>query len=306
MPIKAYYNALVSRFLQDDADRILGVLTGAHHHALDEQQRWAWLQEISILKTALAARSNGRIFIEFYIPRMGKRADAVLLIDNIVFVIEFKAGAKEHQSNALDQVEDYALDLKNFHEGSHNAPIVPVLVSTHAESEPVKEIKFADDLVATPLATNKTDMRALFDHVCASKTFPTLDIEEWMEKGYKPTPTIVEAAEILYRTHSVDDIRRKDAGAKNLEETSSSVSAVIDQSRGSNTKSICFVTGVPGSGKTLAGLNIATKRSDAHRDEHAVFSIRQRPACGSSKRSARSRQSQTRESHKENSRARGT
>ena len=202
---------------------------------------------------------------------MGKRADAVLLAASTVFVIEFKAGASEHASSAFDQVEDYALDLKNFHEGSHSVPIVPVLVSTNAESQPIPELKFADDLVASPVGTNRTDLGALIDAICAARAFPVLEIDKWMALGYRPTPTIVEAAEILYRTHGVTDISRKDAGAKNLRETSASVSAVIDRARQNRTKAICFVTGVPGSGKTLAGLNIATQRSDEHRDEHAVF-----------------------------------
>ncbi len=271
MPIRAYYSTPLRSFIDDDTERILGVLTTEHHHALEEQQRWAWLQQISILKAALANRPHGRIFLEFYIPRMGKRADAVLLVGNIVFVIEFKAGASGHASNAFDQVEDYALDLKNFHEGSHRVPIVPVLVSTDAESQRTPELKFADDLVAEPVGTNGTDLGALIDGICAGWTFPTFDIDEWMAKGYKPTPTIVEAAEILYRTHRVTDISRTDAGAKNLQETSASVSAVIDGARLNRKKAICFVTGVPGSGKTLAGLNFATKRSEEHHDEHAVF-----------------------------------
>jgi hypothetical protein len=271
MPIKAYYSAPISCFLEDNADRILGVLTLEHHHALEEQQRWAWLQQLSILKVALAGRTAGRIFLEFYIPRMGKRADAVLIADNIVFVLEFKAGASEHTSSAFDQVEDYALDLKNFHEGSHTVPIVPVLISTKAESRPQPELTFAQDLVALRVGTNKTDLGALIDGICTAQVFPDIDIDEWMAKGYKPTPTIVEAAQILYQTHSVADISRYDAGAKNLQQTTSSVSAVIDGARQNRTKVICFVTGVPGSGKTLAGLNIATRRSEEHRDEHAVF-----------------------------------
>ena len=271
MPIKAYYNATVSDFLKDDDDRILGVLTVEHHHALDEQQRWAWLQQISILKVALANHPRGRLFLELYIPRMGKRADAALITENIVFVIEFKAGASEHTSSAFDQVEDYALDLKNFHEGSHTVPIVPVLVSTNAASQPIPDLAFADDLVALPIGTNGTDLGALINDICGEQTFQAFDIGEWMAKGYRPTPTIVEAAEVLYRSHTVADISRKDAGAKNLQETSDSVSLVIDQARQNYTKAICFVTGVPGSGKTLAGLNIATLRKDEHRDEHAVF-----------------------------------
>jgi Uncharacterized conserved protein (DUF2075) len=269
MPIRAYYNADLPSFVYDDTERILGVLTGQHHHSLDEQQRWAWLQQISIMKAAFSSRTNGRIFLEFYIPRMGKRADAVLITESIVFVIEFKVGASEYTSSAFDQVEDYALDLKNFHEGSHTAPIVPVLVSTNAKTQPMQEIEFAPDLVASPIGTNKADLRSVIDRVCAEWNFPAFNSDDWMAKGYKPTPTIVEAAEVLYRAHSVIDISRKDA--ENLQETTASVSAVIDKARLNSRKAICFVTGVPGSGKTLAGLNISTRRSQEHHDEHAVF-----------------------------------
>ncbi len=201
MPIKTYYNAAVSSFLDDD-DRILGVLTVEHHHALEEQQRWAWLQQISILKSALANRPNGQLFLELYIPRMGKRADAALITENILFVIEFKVGASEHTSSALYQVEDYALDLKNFHEGSHAVPIVPVLVSTNAAPQPIPDVAFADDLVALPIGTNGTDLGALIEGICCEQNFQVFDTGEWMTKGYRPTPTIVEAAEVLYRSHT--------------------------------------------------------------------------------------------------------
>jgi hypothetical protein len=271
MPIKAYYNEQVSSFLRDEDERILGVLTSQHHHSLDEPQRWAWLQQISILKTALARRPSDRIFLEFYIPRMGKRADAVLLSETIVFLLEFKVGATEYSADAFDQVEDYALDLKNFHGGSHRVAIVPVLISTKAKPCPVPRLTFADDLVARPIATNATGLTYLIEEVCTQRAFPVINVEDWMAKGYKPTPTIIQAAEILYQTHSVTDISRSDASAENLQETSASVIRAIDQARAKQRKAICFVTGVPGSGKTLAGLNIATRRSDEHSDEHAVF-----------------------------------
>ena len=271
MPIKAYYDASVSEFLRDDADRILGILTVEHHHALEEQQRWAWIREISILKSALHSQTDGQIFLELYIPRMGKRADAVLISKNVVFVLEFKAGASEHLAGGLDQVEDYALDLKNFHEGSHAVSIVPVLISTNAADQPLPQIRFAIDGVAAPLATNATSLGALIDHVCAIQAFPAFEIDDWRAKGYRPTPTIIEAAQVLYQTHRVTDISRSDAGATNLKGTSDTVDEIIDHSRLGCRKAICFVTGVPGSGKTLAGLNIATRRSEEHRDEHAVF-----------------------------------
>ena len=306
MAIRAYYKAPVSTFLEDDDEHILGVLTAQHHHALEEPQRWAWLLQISILKNALAGRPDGQLFLEFYIPRVGKRADAVLVSGNIVFIMEFKAGASEYLVGAFDQVEDYALDLKNFHEGSHAVPIVPVLVSTNAKSRPISELKFADDLVASPVGTNSTELGLLISHICAAYDFPQLDINGWIAKGYRPTPTIIEAAQALYRTHSVIDISRSDAGAKNLQQTSASVSAIIDRARQTQIKAICFVTGVPGSGKTLAGLNIATRRSDEHRDEHAVFLsgngplvdvLREALARDKSRREGISKKAATREVH---------
>ena len=271
MPIKAYYHASIQAFIADNSERLLGVLTAGHHHSLEEQQRWAWTQQIPILKAAVASVLDGHVFLEFYIPRMGKRADAVLVARNVVFVIEFKAGAAEYSAYALEQVEDYALDLKNFHEGSHSVPVVPLLVSTHAEFTAMPEILFDDDLVAKAIATNGDALGTVIAHILAASDFPGIDLDEWMSQGYRPTPTIIEAAQVLYQSHSVADISRFDAGAINLEATSAAVAQVIDQARQNGQKSICFITGVPGSGKTLAGLNIATRRSDQHVDEHAVF-----------------------------------
>ena len=271
MSVRAYYHAEIRDFLNDDDDRILGVLTTGHHHSLEEQQRWAWQEQLKLLKRSLHDHPVGRLFLEFYIPRMGKRVDALLIMGGIIFVVEFKMGAREHFASALDQVEDYSLDLKNFHEGTHSLPVVPILVSSEAPSRELLLPAFANDLVAEPAATNASQFGVTIADIVRAFPFSAIDIAAWMATGYKPTPTIVEAAQTLYRTHSVTDISRSDAGAKNLRETTASVSAVIDHARQFGTKAICFVTGVPGSGKTLAGLNIATRRSEEHRDEHAVF-----------------------------------
>jgi len=270
MAVKAYYSASSTEFLADDPDRILGVLTTQHHHALEGQQRFAWIEQLHVLGHALQS-VQGALFLECYIPRMGKRADAVFVTMHAVFVLEFKVGASEHHRAGLDQVEDYALDLKNFHEGSHDAFVVPILVSTNACSSPVRTPIFASDRVAQPLTTNSADLALLLETVDAACSTAHIELNEWTAAGYKPTPTIVEAAQTLYRTHSVADISRSDSGAKNLQSTSASVSRVIDEAGRTGTKAICFVTGVPGSGKTLAGLNIATRRSEEHADEHAVF-----------------------------------
>ena len=146
MTVKAYYEAEIQDFIGDDDDRILGILTVGHHHSLEGQQRWAWLEQLKLLKRSLHNRPPGHLFLEFYIPRMGKRADALLVMDGIIFVIEFKIGAREHSPSALEQVEDYSLDLKNFHEGTHTLPVVPILISSEAPSHPLLPLTFAEVL----------------------------------------------------------------------------------------------------------------------------------------------------------------
>ena len=270
MGVKAYYQAPIQQFCAEDPDRILGILASHHHHDLDIQQRHAWVEQTRILQSALAGLA-GEVLLECFIPRMGKRADAVVLVGDNCLVLEFKVGARDHGADALLQVEDYALDLKNFHEGSHHAAVVPILVATHARAVPFQIPLFADDRVAAPLRANAWDLADMIRLLARQHSFAPLSHAAWAAGGYQPTPTIVEAAQTLYRTHSVADIARSDATAKNLQETSDSVSAVIDAARAHGHKAICFVTGVPGSGKTLAGLNIATRRSDEHPDERACF-----------------------------------
>ncbi|MEO0035992.1 MAG: hypothetical protein RLZZ501_2015, partial [Pseudomonadota bacterium] len=146
----AYFHASVEDFLRKDEESILGTLVRSQEFSLEHQQRGAWLGEINLLKRALVGFERGYILLEFVIPRMGKRADVVLLIDGAIFVIEFKVGAGHFAQSAIEQVHDYALDLKNFHKGSHNLPIVPVLVATEATFPRQPQIKFAPDGVAQP------------------------------------------------------------------------------------------------------------------------------------------------------------
>ena len=249
----------------------MGTLARKNEHSLELEQRGAWLSQLLILKDALRAQAEGMIFLEFKIPRMGKRADAVLLFRNVVVVLEFKVGAQRYESSDFSQVEDYALDLKNFHEGSHHLPIVPLLIATDAPSRSFDGLLFADDLVARPVGTNKEDFAQFLDCILGKVDHEDLNWHLWIGSGYRPTPTIIEAAETLYRTHTVEAISRWDAGVKNLRETNASVSAAIEAARLEKHKAICFVTGVPGAGKTLAGMNIAMRRSEEQKDEHAVF-----------------------------------
>ena len=202
---------------------------------------------------------------------MGKRIDVVLIIKQAIFILEFKVGDKEFSSNAIDQVWDYALDLKNFHSSSHDHFIAPILIATNAKNIiPVISLTPQSDKVLFPIKSNTETLKSVIDNTLALLDGATIDMTEWEKGRYCPTPTIVEAAMALYRGHSVENISRSDAGAINLTQTSEVVSEIIKSSRNKSQKSICFVTGVPGAGKTLVGLNIANKHIDK---ENALYSV---------------------------------
>lgn len=268
---RAFYSDSISDFLSKSVDEILGELARASDFDLGQSQRDAWLEEIRILKSALA-HLQGAIYFEFSIPRMGRRIDVVLLIGPAMFVLEFKIGAQDYPLHALDQVIDYALDLKNFHESSHDRHIVPILIATGAaDCQPLLQPARHLDRFYLPVKTNPAQLvTAIRDALCLASG-AAIDPSEWESGRYCPTPTIIEAALALYRRHSVAEISRSDAGAINLSQTTRSVSSIIETSKAGSQKSICFVTGVPGAGKTLVGLNLATTHIDKATELYSVF-----------------------------------
>jgi len=268
---RSYYANTIKQFLQDSDNGILGELVRHHEFALEDLQRNAWINQIQILKQLFTGYTkNAFILFEYAIPRMGKRVDVVLLIEGSVFVLEFKVGEKIYSNYAIEQALDYSLDLKNFHEQSHQRHIVPIVVAT--EAPPVLNTLTAyDDLVYSPLQANKNNLKSVVYDVFSCIPKEAIDFTAWQESVYKPTPTIIEAAQALYRGHDVSEISRSDSGAINLSKTSEAISQIIDHSKQHNQKSICFITGVPGAGKTLAGLNIANERHNVDAGEHAVF-----------------------------------
>ncbi len=268
---REYYANSIALFIKSDVDEILGKLTRNSEFDLGQNQRDAWIEEINILQKVLVSYS-GSIFFEYSIPRMGKRIDVVLIIGPTIFILEFKVGDKEFSSSAVDQVWDYALDLKNFHSSSHDHFIAPVLIATNAKNiTPVISLTPQSDKVLSPIKSNAETLMGVIDNTLALLDGTTIDMSEWEKGRYCPTPTIVEAAMALYRGHSVENISRSDAGAINLTQTSEVVSEIIKSSRDKSQKSICFVTGVPGAGKTLVGLNIANKHIDKENDLYSVF-----------------------------------
>ena len=265
------YKAKVNQFLVSQEDEILGQLANQHKfRQLEQQQINSWRRQIRELKLTLVGFSDATLLLEFEIPRIGKRVDGILILNGSILVLEYKVGAKTYDATSIDQAYDYALDLKNFHKASHHLTIVPVLIATDAPSKsPTLEIGV--DGIASPLLANSDNLLNVLNLLSTALPKVGLDADAWINSTYHPTPTIVEAAQALYKGHKVEEISRSDAGAINLTKTCSHVSRVIDDAKVNNKKVICLITGTAGAGKSLAGLNIATERMRYLENEHAVF-----------------------------------
>lgn len=266
-----YYSDSISAFLNRSVNEIIGELTLASQHDINDETSSSWVEEIDTLKEALAPFSgHGSVYFEYNIPRMGRRADVVAVIDGIVFVLEYKTAEQKFHRDAMVQVWDYALDLKNFQEGSHDRVLVPVLV---APKEKVKhcslELKHFEDNVYEPLMVNAHLLGAgiskVLDSIPHEVQLKTAD-DIWAKSGYEPTPTIIEAAIALYEENTVEDITKHGG---DIDKASVELANIIESCRNNNRKAICFITGVPGAGKTLIGLNTAIDQFN--RDEKAVY-----------------------------------
>ena len=251
---ESYYSGSIARFLAEDAGAVLGRLSGRHGFDLKQNEMDAWLETVRTLQGQLAG-IDGHVLLEYGIPRTGMRVDAVVLSSGTVFVLEFKAGKGTYDSADLDQVTDYALYIKHFHAGSRDAPVAPVLVATGAR--PARDVVVWDRGVAGALRSDGSDLGDIVRGSPPGGAAP-IDAASWERAGYSPTPTIVEAAKMLYRGHTVRDMRRNDAGAESMARTIAEVEGIVEESRRRGAKSICFVSGVPGAGKTLAGMEIAS------------------------------------------------
>lgn len=265
-----YYADNIHDFLQKDRMSVFGELAANNLFATEDLQKSTWLTQIDILKRELARFPAGHILFEYTVPRIGDRVDNIILYQGIVFLLEFKVGEHGYPKAAASQVMDYALDLRCFHKESHNKFIVPVLVATRAPHAST-QIQLVDHRMLAPLLCNSMNLGDTLADIAASYGRPLFSCREWIDSLYMPTPTIIEAAQALYRGHHVEDITRNDACAVNLSRTTDAVNRMIDYSKANGRKSICFVTGVPGAGKTLAGLHLSVERQRIDENEHAVF-----------------------------------
>ena len=267
---RSWYSDSIEGFRNASRDAVFSKLQQNCEFAVLPEQRDAWLFQIDFLRVQLKGLT-GSLHFEFTIPRMGKRIDVAMLLGPIVFVVEFKTDARTFERADLDQVWDYALDLKNFHKASHGVAIVPILIATAASKAPTPLLAAADDRVFRPIPVTPHGFRPLVDLICESIQGESIVDREWSNSSYHPTPTIIEAALALYRQHSVKEIARHDAGARNLHITSSRLEELVSEAKRFKRKLICFVTGVPGAGKTLVGLDIATRRARGQSSTQGVY-----------------------------------
>lgn len=269
--LRAFYAANITEFQAATEDAIIAEMVRNNQFGLLQTQRDAWLRQIEILKAELTG-FTGHIFFEYSIPRMGHRVDAVLLIEGVLFIVEFKVGEHNIRHTDLEQVLDYALDFVNFHLTSRNLLIVPVLIPTEAREKTIKIAFSSDrDKLAFPVGCACSQISDLIREILSFQEPEFMDAETWYTGTYCPTPTIIEAAMKLYRDHSVLEIARSDSDAINLSVTTDRIDQIIESSRINGHKSICFVTGVPGAGKTLVGLNVATTHLDQKSEQYSVF-----------------------------------
>lgn len=262
---RCLYKSDFKSFIEADPFSVLGRIHDTFHGQALTTTDEAWLGEINLLQNVLLPwkAEEAEIIFEYDIPRLGKRIDVVLLLRGLIFCLEFKVGQKDALQSDVEQVMDYALDLKNFHRYSHDRVIIPILIPTkHTSSSSSFTPSVYSDSIYNPLITGANGLQNLIQEVLKHANANTPGtIQDWIISPYTPTPTIIEAARSLYENHSVEDITRHEADKVTTDATIAYILEVINQSKRNREKSICFVTGVPGAGKTLVGLDVAVKQS---------------------------------------------
>jgi len=273
---RSFYSATAAEFLATAPGQIIGQLSSRHvalHSSAKAEQIWAWEAEIDILRKTLSSlngeTSSWVILMETPLFRLGKRLDAVVLAPGVVAVIEFKIGAKSYLSSHCAQLERYALSLKDFHKASQTRLIFPILCAEHAP--PVSQTNGITDGVANLIFANRETLVDAFRSIqklCDSSALP-LDGSGFDFSDYRPTPTIVEAAQALYAGHAITDIGRGDAVDEELQRAADALRTIASEAEAHRKKVVCFVTGAPGAGKTLLGLDLALKGRSGTRDDRA-------------------------------------
>ena len=272
--LRSFYSESFDCFLKENQQSILGKLLQNDPYSTLNTQKDAWKRQIDILQKKLSTIQIDRILFEYTIPRMGRRVDNILFYKGVVYLLEFKVGSDLYKNADLKQVEGYALDLKYFQGGSRNCKLIPILVCTNAP-DVNNSVEMKDD-ICKPLKSNGDNLEQIILEVSKRFDEPELDSVSWEQSLYNPTPTIIEASQALYADHAVEEITRNDREGEAFTKASKTIEQIISDSEKESKKSLIFLTGVPGSGKTLVGLDVASKFQNIKENHHSVY------VCGTS------------------------
>ncbi len=237
--VRCLYNNNFIDFINEDDNSIFGKLCDNFHGIDLTTTREAWREEIKIIKSLISSykNENGQVIFEYDIPRLGKRIDVVLLFRGIIFCLEFKIGESKIIEENIDQVLDYALDLKNFHKYSQDKIIVPILIATKYNSSSTNiQTSIYDDKVINPLITGESNLSNVINSILTKYNSELPINNNWIISPYAPTPTIIEAAKALYENHSVENITRHEADNVSTDRTINYILKVIDDSKKNNKK----------------------------------------------------------------------
>ena len=270
---KAYYCNSIPGFIRDNTESIIGQLV-KHAFDINIEQSDAWTNQITELQRRLEECGiEGDIIFEYDIVRLGKRIDVILLIRHMVFSLEFKNGKNIFTAQDAQQAEDYAIDIKNFHKESEDLYVCPILIAT--EAKPYHKVQSSGCYPDKQVHLQRENIETLIPKVTEISNLygddGQIDFEKWFNSPYYPTPTIVAAAVEAYSTHNLSEIARSEAGQDNIDKCESRINSVIDYARSNRKKCVCFVTGVPGAGKTLVGLDVVAKNLDKGKESLSVY-----------------------------------
>jgi hypothetical protein len=257
-PHLAWWSATLDSFRAQTDERIVERLNlrlvEAHFTARADQVA-AWRGALPVLRAALAGLpGDWRLLLEYPLLRLGRRLDVILVTDRAIFVMEFKTSPLDTTARA--QAEDYALDLRDFHAGCRHHPIVPILVAAGAKPAAPTWPLFWSTYVNPLFEASASALPDLITEILARIHHRGVDIAGWEQAPYRPVPTIVEAAIMLYRKHGVAEIRTARADSGNLSRTNSVILEAIAAAKAHGGHIVVFVTGIPGAGKTLCGLDV--------------------------------------------------
>lgn len=248
-----------AELLGEDPSTTVGLLSAAQQergYTGSSGQAMAWQQQVARLREAVSFNAGNAwmVAIEYELLRLEKRIDAVVVTDRCIFCLEFKT--TDDSPAALREAEDYALDLHNFHAGSIRHPIVPILITETAQNVPQQRIHFNGTGVLPPVRCSGQGLGELIRSIQAIAPAPEIQLngQEWLTAPYRPVPTIIEAATMLYARNGVEDIANARADTSNLTRTSAAISHAVEIAQRDRLHTIVFVTGIPGAGKTLCGL----------------------------------------------------